>query len=56
MSKAERLKLIRERLDDPTVKPFQTDSDLQAAKGNRNKAFYVLPLTRAIQRKQEPGS
>jgi hypothetical protein len=34
-SKADRLKLIRERLANPAPKPFQTEADKQAAKGQK---------------------
>jgi len=36
-SKAERLKRIRDRLANPATKPFQTEGDKQAAKGQKAK-------------------
>jgi hypothetical protein len=35
LSKAERLKIIREALNDPNRKPFQTEAEKQAAKGKK---------------------
>jgi hypothetical protein len=35
MSKAERLKLIRDRINNASLRPFQTEADNQAAKGKR---------------------
>jgi hypothetical protein len=35
LSKAERMKIIRERLTDPTLRPFQTEADKQAGRGKK---------------------